>query len=370
MEELTNWEKILFSIKTFPFNTGWILLSIAFLIWVIKILSDTITRLQIIKSNIFIPLAKIFKFKRLVKEAIKNDIKGNVNSFVKEFETELPKGWIKEMEIKWVKEETQESFIEDNNIVIRMLPMNNQDLNFVNATYLFIKESLFPKTKRVIPFVHRETAILSLCHRIIRTKRKEYLDCFEENILENSMQKNKTILNYLERYNYIDNFGFFTSAFIREIDKIAKEVRFKKEQNKIEQEINLVLKHIEKFIRDKGDIPDNEWHREGLVAKYSFLLIAKPGMVYTGVKPYIKRAKKAFNSGVSRLYIFGTSSEKEFARKVINSISKSIPECILEETFKLSNDYRNKKGGIGALFTTAIRTKALEHNINLDIKKT
>lgn len=351
MEELTNWEKILFSFKNWPYNIGWIIFFVFLFLSIIKKLSDTISGLQIIKSKIYIPLAKRLKFQRLVKEAIKSDIKGNVNSLVKELEIELPKGWIKEMEIKWVKEETKKSFFDDNNIVIRIFPINNQDLNFVNATYLFIKESLFPKTKRVIPSVHRETAILSLCHRIIRTKRKEYLDCFEDNILENSIQKKKTILNYLERYNYIDNFGFFTSAFIREIDKIANKVRFKKEQNKIEQEINLVLKHIEKFINDIGSIPDNEWSREGLVSKYSFLLIAKPEKVYQGVKPYMHRAKKAFNSGVSRLYIFGTSSEKSFARKVINSISKSIHECTLEEIFELSNDYRNKNGGIGALFT-------------------
>lgn len=327
---------------------------------VIKFLGNLFPVIDAFKSKITIPLAKKWKFRRLVREAITSDIKGNVNTIVRKIQKELPNGWTDEMDIEWVENESKEDFLDNKRMVIRMRPLDDQALNFVNATYYFFKKALFPGTKRVVPEIHRETSVLHLCHRLIQTKKREYIGVFEDNILEDAIQKKETILNYLERYEYIDKKGFFTGAFIREIHEIAKKIRFKKEQKKIKQEINGILEHIENFIKDKdiGDImPDQEWHRTGLIGRYSFLLIARPETV--SIESHIYRAKKAFETGTNRLYIFGTASEKKLAEDVIEGICKSIPKCKLLEIFGLSYDYRGNEGGIGALFCLKNKDQSL-----------
>jgi len=345
-------EIILNFIEKYP-SAGWVVVILIFCsvsYWILKLLNIFFPTIDILKSKIYMPLAKKFKFRRLVKGAIKSDIKGNVNNTVKKIQKELPNGWINEMDIKWVDNENKEDFIKDKRIVIRIRPLEDQALNFVTATYYFFKKALFPGTKRVIPEIPRETAVLKLCHRVIKENKKEYLKDFEDNILEDAIQEKDKILNYFDRYENIDKFGFFTGAFIREIHKIAYEIRHIPLRKIMPQEISEILEHIEYFIKEIPSVPEKYWKRLGPVTSYGFMLIgSRQKIKHQGAEVYIKRVKKDFNSGVKRLYLFGNASEKKFAKSFINGICKSIPESELIEIFELSYDYRGKRGGIGAL---------------------
>jgi len=345
-------EKIKIFLITHPL-LGWAIVAVISLYLLIKYLFNIIPQLEALKSDIIKPLAKKFKHKKLIKAAIKSDIRGNVNSTVMTLQNELPKGWCNEMDIKWVEEEKKEDFLNDNEAVIRMRPLDDQDMNFVLATYYYFKKSIFPKIKSVIPDNHLESSALYLSQRLLKTKKEKLIPVFQDNILESVVVKNKDILKYINRYEYIDSRGLFTGTFLREIQEVAKQIRFSSLREIIDKEIEDILTHLEKFIKGlkkKGDMPDSNWRKLGPVTKYGLLLIAQPQKVRVGIKQYVNRAKKDLSSGIKRLYIFGTRNEKSFAVKVIHAIDESIPEYKLIEIFHLFKDYRKRKGGIGALF--------------------
>jgi len=340
-------------IKTHPY-IGYIV-ALILLIWVvIHYLGDFIPRCQIIKARVIMPIARKYRFKRLVKKVIKNDIQGNVNLVVRKIKNELPTGWIQEVDIEWVERENKDDFFNDNEIVIRMRPLENQKQNFVLATYYFFKKAFFPKTKRVIPEVVREASVLHMCKRLIKDRKNNLIKIFEEEILEQAVTREDKILNYLDIFNKIDMRGFFASTFLREIHEIADKVKFNKMRKKMDQEIVEILKHIVGFLRyfDSEGIPQKEWHRFGPVTSYSFLLIAHPKKTSGSIQPYLKRAEEKLQRGVCRLYVFGAAKETKFAEAVINSINKYIPKWRLLERFDLYHDYRGDKGGIGALFVS------------------
>lgn len=350
------WTNITSFIKSHPFL--WfiivVIIVVGFSIYkCIQFLASAVPQVDVIKSKIIIPVAKKLRHKKLVKEAIKSDIKGHVNLAVRQFQSELPSGWIKEMDIKWVERESIDDFLEENDIVIRMMPLEDQDRNFVTATYYFFRKAFFPKTKRVIPEIYREATILHMCRRLINVHKKNLQPVFEDYILEAAIQKRKGILRYLERYDYIDKRGFFTGTFLREIQEIATIVRFNPKRNEMYSEASEILKHIEGFIKDFGPdkrIPPGSWYRFGPVTSYSFLLVAHPAKVSVGVKFHLKRAKEKLDQGAQRLYIFGNAEETKFTNMVIEAISRNVPGYKLIEKFDLYRDYRGNKGGIGALF--------------------
>lgn len=70
-----------------------------------------------------------------------------------------------------------------------------------------------------------------------------------------------------------------------------------------------------------------------------------------------------FGKGVERIYVMGTSQEKNFVKKVISEIAK-LPECRLVEIFKLHRDYREDRNGIGALFIKGGYDGEAEQKIN------
>src|SRR3989344_2799794 len=107
-------------------------------------LTGLIPQLDIIKSKIIFPVLRYYKRKKLIKSAIKSDIRGHINREVAKMRDYLPQGWAEKMDVDWVETEEPVSLRDDNKIVIRIRPVEDQDRNFVNATYHYLRSSFFP----------------------------------------------------------------------------------------------------------------------------------------------------------------------------------------------------------------------------------
>ena len=130
-------------------SLGWILFCLVVLIIFINYLLKTLPIIDKIKSLVLKPIAKKIKFKKIVKAAIKYDIRGKINCEVLKLKEELPKNWINQIDLKWVEKESKEEFLNDNDIVIRVRPLEDQKINLANVLYLFLRKSFFPKLKKL-----------------------------------------------------------------------------------------------------------------------------------------------------------------------------------------------------------------------------
>jgi hypothetical protein len=119
-------------------------------------------------------------------------------------------------------------------------------------------------------------------------------------------------------------------------------------------EMNEAMTHLEDFSMAyaKKGVPISEasWQRRGIMTKYALLLVAHPGKAAADVDAagYVARAQRDAGQGVRRLYILGSSGEREFARTAIKQIVRNTP-YVLEQEFELHRDYRGNPGGVGAL---------------------
>ena len=339
-------------IESHPILWFWIAAALL-LIWILKILSDSIPQLEIIKSKIVTPLAQWVRHRLLVKAAIKSDIQGHVNRELQLIKKELPFGWIKEMEINWIANESRDDLLNSGETIIRLRPLADQDRNFVNATHQFLKRSFFPKTGAVIPALHRDASVLYISAKIAKRRGPQAQSAFEDFILEPAIQRTKAIPKIIEAYDEIDRRGFFTGAFLRELHEVAGEVRLTSMRASVGGEATAILKHVRDFIKafDSDDqIPSAGWYNIGPVSRYGLLLVAHPGKTPDGPDPYVNRAREKLNQGAKRLYIFGAGQESSFAGSVINAVQIQIPDWKLVEQFETSFDYRGNHGGVGALF--------------------
>lgn len=343
------WDQVVQNVLLNPYLAWGLVLLILFLI-ALDYFCKVVPQILILRSKILIPVAKKLKFKSLVKEAIKTDIEGNVNLTMQKLQSELPKEWSNPIDIEWVEKENNHS-LNDDEVVIRMRPLENQDLNFVTAIYYCFKKAFFPKTKRVIPELTREAAVLYISHRLISTQKKDLVAVFQDKILEDVAHKRDAVLTYYNKYAKIDDFGFFTSAYLREIQEVANEVKFTENRKKMGQESAQILDHMLSFTRDLHNHSEEQWHRFGPFTSYGFLLVARPANSQIGgTKGYVERAKMHLAKGTKRLYVLGANDQKTFVENVIKSIEIEIPEYQLAEKFDLYKDYRGKPGGIAALF--------------------
>jgi hypothetical protein len=331
-----------------------ILLIIIILLLILNFFTKIIPQFDLLKARILLPLSKKFKQRKLVKAAIKSDIEGHVNIQIKNFQKYLPKQWIKQIDIDWVSEEDEKQFIEDERVVLRLRPTDCQDKNFINTTYHFLKQIIFPKTNRIVPEAHLESSVMFLCKKIASRRGGNTMTTFEDDLLEPAIQKYKKMPQFLEDYETIDKKGFFMGTFLRELHLVAMEVRFTPQRSNVGAEANGIIKHIKEFINKyengKHDIPSSLWYNMTNISKYGLLLVAHPIKAQLSVDAYINRTKEKFDNGANRVYVFGTKSESNFFDAVICGIEKMIPNCELKEKFITPFDYRGNSDGLGALF--------------------
>lgn len=352
---------------------GWIVAAVLSIAIAINWSANYVNSIAILKSNIFTPLVKHFRFKILEKSAIKGDIEGHVNKTIRPIRSELPPGWLDPLSIQWVKEETAAAFLSDNKIVMRIVPLDRERSNFVNALYFYLRTALFPKSRTVLEETHLEAIVLQFARRIIDVQDHSLLAAFEEEILEPAVGRREKIVEYLERLDNLDSRGLLTGMFIREIDFSARTIQFRRMRSSFGTEFIEVLNHLETFLAGIGQedpLPEALWARSGVGGTYGLLLVANPVKAADDlVQGYVNRARDRAQNGVNRLYVFGGANQGQFVDKVIAAISAGVGKYKCIEEFTLHRDYRGSTGGKGALFELRPANSAGQGSPSLSVKE-
>ncbi|MBD5654659.1 MAG: hypothetical protein IAI50_05700 [Candidatus Eremiobacteraeota bacterium] len=340
---------------------GWIAWLILVIVVVVMITKPFSEAYDIWVARIAKPIAKTWRFRWAVRAAEKYDVRGHANIALRRIAAQMPKGWISELDIKWVDRETRKQFFENQKLVVHMRPLDDQDFNFVSVVHLFLQETLFSNVRHLIPDLQRAAAVLYFGSRIAEERGASTIETFGERIFEPLVRKKKKIEQYFQRYCKIDESGFFSGTFIREIQHIAQQVRGTKYRDNMAAEMNEVLTHLEEFREgySKGQsehvmMPESAWSRNGIASKYGLLLVASPlkAAVDDEGSGYVSRALQRERENVKRLYVFGTADQLAYAIKVMQEIEKKT-SYELEQQFELHRDYRGDVGGVGALFVLA-----------------
>lgn len=320
----------------------------------LKLLFDVIPKLDSIKTSFFRFLTGYIKHKSLEKRAIANDIEEVVNKTVLSLKNELPTGWVNKVKIDWIKEENIRD-IDDGELILRLRPYEDQDQNLMNGIYCFFNKALFPENKSVLPEIPRKASVLQLSRRTINIHHPFAMSKFERQYLDSAIEIDEDYATYLGYYSKMDKRGYFTGVYIREISKIADNIRYSPLRKEFSQEIDEIIGHINFFIDEYPNTPDELWYRVSEITRYGFILVARP-VPWRRVETYVNKAHYHSSNGIERLYILGAHQEKSFVKKVITAIVQQTDYSITEE-FELNKDYRGESGGICAIFDVSSTTK-------------
>ena len=302
-----------------------------------------------VKSFFWDIIADVFKFKRAKRLASSSNIEYILNEIVSELTNELPRGWFNRAKIEWVRK-SGPAIIKDKDLILRIRPHDDKDLNFLNAIYYYFSSSIFPENIQIIPAHIKKSTSIYLSKRAIEKKHSFLSDNFEKHFLSDLNDDEQAVVSFYGDYNRIDNFGFFNSAFIREVDSLAGSLRYSHERKNIEKEIKYILNHLKKFENlNQKYLQKDEWYNYLSATSYGFILVAKPGKETEGMAPYLHMARERLKIGIKRLYVLGCHAERTFFNKVVLELS-GIKEYIHIDSFKLHKDYRGQLDGTGALF--------------------
>lgn len=274
------------------------------------------------------------------KKIVSHDIQGRVNEFAKSLKKEVPDFQPVGIHIQWITDgETQKEFLDKNRLVIRLRQHANQNRNFVNATMVYIANTLIPKAKRYLSPSQRESIDLFVGRKLFEKEKPQVVDRFFEDYFAPKVESSNKLMELVEKYEIIDKVGMFFPVFIQELSFLGEKVFFRPRNERIIVELTSFIDFLHRYAkREVGEkIPANF---EGAYCRCGIMIIAKRFKREIGNPiPFINYIKKLVGGKIENIYIIGPSSmdNKDFIDQIKADVKR---EFNLDE--HMTKEYKAK----------------------------
>lgn len=283
---------------------------------------------------------KCFSFisQRARKGAISNSIRGKVMKSSKAFRSLGKDVMIQDLKIDWVKEESEESFIKNNQVIIRMVQSSNPHKNYVTAVTTFVGQALLPRSKRYIDSEVYGLSKLSVSRFLVLNGDSEALDYFDQNILFPVIDSDPSAKDVFEQLKTIDKNGMFISILLNEYAKATQKIYPDTPDPLLAVESKELLTYLYRIaMGNLTSLDELQFNREYFKI-HVFLTARTQTYLQQGIKPYLKHINDSLNEGTETIYIFGLGRKVSIAEE----IAKSLSETDFRVTGVIPHYYRHK----------------------------
>lgn len=279
-------------------------------------------------EKLFLVLSKFQSFFTKVsskarKGTIANSIRGNVLKSSKAFQSLGQDVLIPDLKIKWVKEESPEAFIKNNQVIIRMSQSTNPYKNYVTAVNTYVNQALLPKAKNYIDSQIYNMSSLSVCRLLILNGDSYALDYFDDKILNPIINNDVESNEIFDQLKTIDKNGMFINILINEYSKAARQVYPDKPDPQLIAESRELLNFLYRIaLGITDDAKDLVFNREYFKIDI-FLTANTETLVRSGKEVYIKRMSYSISQGIKTLYVFGLGRKIETAEIIVKELKEN-----------------------------------------------
>lgn len=285
-------------------------------------------------------IQKVFSFcsRRARKGAIANSIRGRIIKSSKPFRSFGNHIMISDLKIDWVKEEDQDTFIKNNQVIVRMKQNANPHQNFATAVTAFVGHGLLPHSKPYVDPGIYSLSQLSVSRLLILNGDAAALEYFDNNILNPVLSADEDAQDTFNRLRTIDKNGMFINILLNEYAKATQKIYPETPDPLLVTESRELLTYLYRIaLGNSADLSELQFNREYF--KLHIILAARTETYKRkGIKPYLKHINNSLMEGIETIYIFGLGWK--------TLIAKEIADYLKETDFRISqvipHDYRHK----------------------------
>lgn len=299
-------------------------------------------------DKLFLFLSAVQRFfsfcsRKARKGAISNNIRGRVMKSSKMFRTLGENVMASDLKIDWVKEENAESFIKNNQVIIRMEQNANPHKNFVTAVTAFVGQGLLPKAKRYIDHSIYDMSKMTVSRSLILYGDSDALDYFDESILSPTLNGDTDLKNTFDRLRTIDKNGMFVNILLNEYAKAAQKIYPDMPDPLFSIESSELLTYLYRIAMGSvGDLNEFQFNREYFKI-HIFLTARTQTYQRSGIKPYLRHIGNSIAEGTETVYIFGLGKKISIAKEIV----KSLQENDLRVNKIVEHSYRHRSNRDG-----------------------
>ncbi len=216
-----------------------------------------------------------------------------------------------------------------------MQPSKDNDVNLARASLLQVSKGVIPESRMYIEPKMNVSIDLSLVKKILSKQGQRGAYRYFVNEIAIPKLGDKEVLHYLEKIELIDNAGLFTRLFLRELKElpVIKGLVFQN-ISEIRSDVKDFFEYTETVAaRKPGEhIPLTF---EGTHIKTAIVYVAiYARMEKEGARPYLRRALLNRKNGVEIIFFISFSHAIDFARKIIDTLTKTYGMELIKNTEK------------------------------------
>lgn len=267
------------------------------------------------------------------KQYITYNIQGHVNDYVNNFLTKKLKNFQPvNLSLEWVDEdESNEAFMNKGKLVVKMRMHNDQNKNLVNASMVFITNTLLPKTKHYLSDKQKKSIDLFVASKLFETQKEEIAKSFVIEHLIKSHEDSK-IADFYEKYFLIDQSGIFFPVFLEEMNFLGEKVFANQRSNRIFEEVSGLIEFLHRYSQRIVGEDSDEPIFSGEYCRFGICIVGKAFKInIEGQKPYVKHIKLLAEKKAETIYLIAPSKNTEFLENLCSD------EFLSEIEFELYN---------------------------------
>lgn len=270
-------------------------------------------------------IQKVFSFvsQTAKKGTISNSIRGRVLKSAKAFRSMGQNIMVSDLKIDWVREETPEAFIQNNQVIIRMSQNPNPHKNYVTAVNAYVGQALLPHAKRYIDTKVLDMSKLSVSRLLVLNGDADALDYFDENILLPVVKKDQDANDIFQQLKIIDKNGMFLNILLNEYAKATRKIYPDVPDPLLVSESKELLTYLYRIVMDAViDLREFQFNREYFKI-HVFFTANSATFAQSGLRPYLKHMSESLSQGTETLYIFGLGRKMDIAKQITEALKET-----------------------------------------------
>jgi hypothetical protein len=287
------------------------------------------------------------------KKAVADEIEARNEDFKKIIENESEENILPyQLKVKWVdKEEKKDAFIKKGKAVIKMYHHNNQEKNFTYTIIDYLTLTLIPNSQLYVDDEVMKAAEYTMAEKFfIVENRHKSLKLFNEEFIKCEEENNSNIYRYYDTLRKLDEGGFFTRIFLRDLYELGELYPTGIHTN-IKDETKEYTRKLSNLANRKiGEEIDCDF--KGKYIKSAIVFIAKYSTYEKlGIDPYIKHIYKRYVEGFTTIYLFAKGDKISIAEEITDKVEKDRKFIkLFHKYFDLIDTERGSRKGVYIVF--------------------
>lgn len=261
---------------------------------------------------------------RAKKGQMANQVRGVIKKSVRKHRMNNENVLPDDLKIEWVDVEKQETFVNNNKVIIRIKQSSNPHENLVTAVSGYVNNGLLYNVRKYLHKEVIEATNVYMIRKIIQEASSDTLTYLDENYLIPKLKENQSLKEDYEKLVKIDHNGMFIGIMLNEFYKAGMSLFGELEDPELFAESGEFMR----FLYDIAIGVSDDYSRLTFNRDYFkvaiFLAASNKTLKRKGIRPFIKAIAKKLDEGIETIYVFGLGSKREIAETISNEVSSDI----------------------------------------------